>query len=63
MELPDEFTASISVKIICSQHLQQVSDEKLNPGTFLQEYVQLNSPQVAIMMALWEIITAFRSSS
>ena len=62
-ELHDECSASISVEIICFEHLQQVSYEKLNPGIFLQEYVQPNVSQVATMMALWKIITVFRSSS
>ena len=62
-ELHDECSASISVEIICFEHLQQGSYEKLNPGIFLQEYVQPNASQVATMMALWKIITVFRSSS
>ena len=62
-ELHNECSASISVEIICFEHLQQVSYEKLNPGIFLQEYVQPNASQVATMMALWKIITVFRSSS
>ena len=33
-ELYDECSASISVEIICFKHLQQVSYEKLDPGTF-----------------------------
>ena len=32
-------------------------------GFFLQEYIQPNASQVAIMMALWKIVTVFRSSS
>ena len=56
-ELHDECSVSISVKIICFQHLQQGSYEKI------QEYVQPNASQVATMMALWKIITVFHSSS
>ena len=62
-ELRDECSASISVKIICFEHLQQGSYKKLNPVIFLQDYVQLNALQVATMMALWKTITVFRSSS
>ena len=62
-ELHDECSASISVKIICFEHLQQGSYEKLSPGIFLQEYVQPNASQVATMMALWKIITVLSSSS
>ena len=36
---------------------------KLNLGIFLKEYVQPNASQVATMMALWKMITMFRSSS
>ena len=56
-------SASISVEIICFEHLQQGSFEKLNPGIFLQEYIQPNASQVATMMALWKMNTVFRSSS
>ena len=38
--LHGECSASISVKTICFEHLQQGSYEKLNLGIFLQEYVQ-----------------------
>ena len=62
-ELHDECSASISVEIICFAYLQQVSYEKLNPGIFLQEYVQPNAWQAATMMALWKIIAVFCSSS
>ena len=56
-------SASISVEIIYFKHLQQGSYEKLNGGIFLQECVQPNASQVAIMVALWKIITVFHSSS
>ena len=36
---------------------------KLNPGLFLQEFVQPNTVQVATMMTLWKITTVFWSSS
>ena len=49
-------SASISIKIICFEHLQQGSYEKLNPELFLQEYVQPNASQLATMIALWEMI-------
>ena len=62
-ELHDECSASISVEIICFEHLQQGFYEKLNPGVLLQEYVQLNVSQVASMIALWKMITVSRSSS
>ena len=42
-EVHDECSASISVEIICFEHLKQVSYEKLNPGIFLQEYAQPNA--------------------
>ena len=54
---------SASVEIICFEHLQLGFYEKPNPGMFLQEYVQPNAPQVATVMALWKLITVFRSSS
>ena len=62
-ELHDECSPSISVEIICFEHLQQVPYEKLNPGIFLQEYIQPNTSHVATMMALWKTITVLRSSS
>ena len=62
-ELHDEGSTSNSAKIICFEHLQQGSYEKINPGIFLQEYLQLNALQVATMMALWKMITVFHSSS
>ena len=62
-ELRDECSASISVEIICFEHWQEGSYDKLNPGIFLQGYVQPNASQVTTMMALWKIITVFRSSS
>ena len=62
-ELRDECSASISVEIISFERLQQGSYEKLNPGIFLQKYVQANVSQVATMMAVWKIITMFRSSN
>ena len=62
-ELHDKRSASISFEIIPFEHLQQVSYEKLNRRIFLQEYVQPNTSQIATMIALWKIITVFRSSS
>ena len=56
-------SASISVEIICFEHLQQGSYEKLNPAIFLWEYVLPNTMQVSTMMALWKMVTGFRSSS
>ena len=61
-ELHDECSASISVEIILFEHLQEGSYEKLNPGIFLQKYIQANTSQVATMMVLWKIIIVFRSS-
>ena len=52
----EECSPSISIEIICFEHLQQGSYEQVNPGIFLQEYVQLNASQVAIMMAFWKIM-------
>ena len=62
-KLHDECPAFVSVEIICFEHLQQGSYEKLNPGIFFQGYVQPNAPQVATMIAVWKIIIVFRSSS
>ena len=62
-ELHNECSAFISVKIICFEHLQQISYEKLKSGIFLWEYVQPNASQVATMMALWKVITVLRSLS
>ena len=62
-ELHDECSASISVKIIWFEHLQQRSYEKPNPGIISQKYVQPNASQVATMMALKKMIIVFRSSS
>ena len=39
-ELQDKCSASISVEIICFEHLQQGFYEKLNHGTYLQEYLR-----------------------
>ena len=62
-ELHDECSTSISVEIICFEHWQQGSYEKLNPGIFLHKCVQPNASQVATMMAPRKIITVFLSSS
>ena len=51
-ELHDECSVPVSVEIICVEHLQQGSYEKLN---------QPNTSQVVMMMSLWKMITAFRS--
>ena len=60
-ELHDECSASVSVEIICFEHLQQRSYEKLNLGIFLHDYLQPNALQVPTMMSLWKMITLFRS--
>ena len=52
-----------SVKIICFEHLQQGSYEKLNPVIFFQEYIQPDALHVANMIAFWKIITVFCSSN
>ena len=62
-ELQDECSASISVEIICFEHLQQGSYKKLNPGIFFQEYLNPNTSEVATIMVLWKMITVFCSSS
>ena len=48
-------SASISVEIICFKHLQQGSYE-LKGGIFLQECIQPNASQVAIMVALGRLL-------
>ena len=63
-ELHDECSASISVEIICLEHLQQLSYEKLNPGMDIFARVHgANLQPVTTMMALWKTTTVFRSSS
>ena len=54
--LHDECSASVSLKIIYFEYLQQGSCETLNPGIFLQKYLQPNALQAATMMALWKVM-------
>ena len=51
-KLHDECPAFVSVEIICFEHLQQGSYEKLNPGIFFQEHVLPNTPQAATVGCL-----------
>ena len=60
-ELHNECSASVSVEIICFEHLLQGSYEKLKLGIFLQDYLQPNASQVPTTMSLWKMITVFRS--
>ena len=60
-ELHDECSTSVSVETICFEYLQQGSYRKVYFEIFLQDYLQPNALQVAIMMSLWKMITVFRS--
>ena len=59
--LSRECSVSISVEIICFEHLQQWSYENSTLSYFCKSiYSRL---QIATMMALWKMITVFQSSS